>query len=131
MGLQLEVGGELHMEKMIKGIMAEHTTVQGLMDVTRSFGASDTVSWTFLENEMYKTGIVASMRGVILLKRQDNKPSKATIKLKMKSDTLTGLTSLFKKDKDADILYDPSHKALKDLQIFRFEMQNLSDLSVK
>ena len=51
MGMQLEVGGEFHIEKTVKGVMANHTTVRGSMDVTRSFGPNDTMSWAFLENE--------------------------------------------------------------------------------
>lgn len=56
MGAQLEVGGQFHTEETIKGTLADHTTVRG----------SSTVSWTFLENETDKTGVVTSMRGPIL-----------------------------------------------------------------
>lgn len=126
MGVQLEVGGEFHTEKTIKGVMTDHTTVRGSMDVTRSFGPSDTVSWTFLENETEKTGIVTSMRGAILLKRHDNKPFKAIIRMKVTADTLTGLTLLFKKDKkDADVLYDPSREAPEDLQMHATNLGNV------
>ena len=66
------------------------------------------------------------MRGTILLKRHDNKPFKAIIKLKETADTLTGLTLLFKKDKkDADILYDPSRKAPEDLQMHATNLRNV------
>lgn len=66
------------------------------------------------------------MRGAILLKRQDNKPFKAIIKLKVTADTLTGLTSLFKSDeKDADVLYDPSRKAPEDLQMHANNLGNV------
>lgn len=51
MGVQLEVGGEFYTEKIAKGVKTNHTTVRGSMDVTRSFGPNDTVSWTFLEND--------------------------------------------------------------------------------
>lgn len=51
---------------------------------------------------------------------------KAMIKLKVKTDTLTGITLPFKKDKkDAGVLYNPSRKAPKDLQMHTTDLGNV------
>jgi hypothetical protein len=99
------------------------------IDLLRSYGSKNAVSWGFFENPAAKTGVVTSLRGAILLKRRDFRSFKASVKVEATADTRSRITAVFQKDpKDADVLYDPTREAWKD---FGQYAENLGAVNLK
>jgi hypothetical protein len=108
-----EMGGELKAETTTGH---DKTLVRGSIDLLRSYGPKNAVSWALLENEA-KTGVACSLSGAILLKRDSMKPFKATVTLTAKVDTYSNISAIFKKDpKDDDIWYDPEKAPTESLR---------------
>jgi len=116
-GGMAEMGGELKTEKTTDRDKTDFTLVRGSSDVLRSYGPKNAVSWDFLENVTTKTGVVCSLRGAILLKRDSMKPFKATVTLKATADTYSTISTIFQKDpKDDDLWYHPEKEPTESLR---------------
>ncbi|KAI9928835.1 hypothetical protein ASPWEDRAFT_36636 [Aspergillus wentii DTO 134E9] len=125
-----QVGGDCRLERIVERETVHHTRVRGSIDLTRNYGPDDAVSWTLLENPTTKTGVVSSLRGVILLKRKSMERFKARVTLKAKVDTATTIGSMFENDpEDDDVWYDPNKAPTNRLH--KYDVDSLKEVDLE
>lgn len=118
-----QAGATLKLEKTIDRETTDYARVIGSSEATRGFGKKNAISWDFFENPTAKTGIVTSLQGAVLLRRKNMERFKATISLEVIADTFSRVTSVFKKEQDDDIFYDPRKASTSNLG--RYDVDNL------
>ena len=132
----VQAGGQLTHQRTIDQDVVSYTRIIGSVELLRDHGNSNAATWKLYENAMSKSGIVSSLQGVILVKRKTMKVFKASIGIEVKTDTVSKLGRLFRKDpKDDDILYDPNRKPTNNLlkydegKLGEVDLKSLSDVT--
>ena len=133
----VSISGDLKLEKTTDRDTSDAATIRGSIDLRgRNWGPKNIASWSLLENKTAKTGVVASMRTAILLRRKNLEHFKSTLTIEVSADTKTKLGSLFKTDPlDDDIWYDPSKDPTDRLRKYdvdnlgAFKLESVSDVS--
>jgi hypothetical protein len=105
-----EAGATLKREKVVTREMTYSTTVTGSIDLRgRNYGQPNCVSWTLLENPETKTGVPATMKAAILLKRRDEENFECAVSIKAKADWRTSVEWLVgSTPRDDPVLFDPT-----------------------
>ncbi|KAK8133279.1 hypothetical protein PG999_001452 [Apiospora kogelbergensis] len=127
-----QLGGEQKWEKAINRERTDATRVIGSIDLkNRTWGESNTASWTLLENESVKTGVPAHLLVAVLLKRPDEDMEfQCACKIRSSVDLVSRLVRLFgSKPKDDPILYNPT---LPSTSILRpYDLSNLGQIELQ
>jgi hypothetical protein len=126
-----EIGGELKLEKTTERDTWGATRVRGYIDLRgRNWGARNSASWTFLENEIAKTGVVTSMQAAILVRRRDMDHFRSSVAIKVSADARTQFGSVFKSTpKDDEVWFDPARKPTNRLKTY--DSDNLGTFDLK
>lgn len=125
-----ELSGTLKWEKTIDQETTDATHVVGsIYRLGADVGPDNAATWTLSENATVKTGVPASMRVGILLKRKTDDDFKCTVELTTKADFRTRMESLTGKREDDDpILFrttlPPTNK------LFKYDVDNLGSFDV-
>jgi hypothetical protein len=106
------------------------TTVVGSIDLLgRNYGQPNCASWTLLENATTHTGVPASMRVAVLLKRINEKPFQCVVKMNVKADFKSSLIALVgSKPVDDPVLFNPLLDSTNNLR--KYEEQGLGQLDL-
>jgi hypothetical protein len=113
--------GTMGWERSVSRDTSDQTTVTGSIDLKgRNWGKSNCASWTLLENKTTKTGVPASMRTAILLKRKDEDPFQCVVNIDASVDLKSSLERVFggkgREPKDDPVLFDPELEPTNNLQ---------------
>ncbi|KAK8103408.1 uncharacterized protein PG998_010441 [Apiospora kogelbergensis] len=106
-----QLGGEQKWEKAINRERTDATRIIGSIDLkNRTWGESNTASWTLLENDSVKTGVPAHLLVAVLLRRpEEDTKFQCTCTIRSSVDLVSRIARLFgSKPKDDPILYDPT-----------------------
>ena len=111
----------------------DHTSVTGSIDLKgRNWGPSNCASWTLRENKTDKTGVPASMRAAVLLRRKDDMQFKCVVKIDVEVDLTTKIERLFggkgRVPKDDPVLFDPELEPTNNLRKYDLEELGKVDL---
>lgn len=99
----------------------------------RNWGKSNCASWTLLENTTTNTGIAATMRMAVLLKRKNEEPFQGVVKIvdyKSKLENTFGRTP-----KDDPVLFHPGLEPTNKLREYdienlgAFDLESMSDVT--
>ncbi|KAI9793749.1 MAG: hypothetical protein M1833_000695 [Piccolia ochrophora] len=125
--------GTLGWQKTVSRDTSDQTTVTGSIDLKgRNWGRSNCASWTLLENKTAKTGIPASIRTAILLKRDDEEPFQCIVKLNASVDFKSTLERVFggkgRTPRDDPVLFDPTMEPTNKLYTYNIEELGKFDL---
>ena len=125
--------GKLDWEKSVSRDTSDNTTVVGSIDLKgRNWGASNCASWTLLENSTAKTGVAATMRSAILLRRKDEKAFQCVIKVEAVVDIKSRMERMFgakgTNEKDDPVLFDPEIGPTNKLRIYDVDELGSLDL---
>jgi len=126
-----ELGGTWKWEKAVTQQTHDATAILGFIDLKgRSYGASNAVSWTLLQNESMQTGVPSHVRTAVLLKRADDGEFSSTFKIKAKVDLVSAMGRLLSgaTPDDDPILYDPSLPPTNKLRTY--DTDNLGDVNL-
>lgn len=133
----LQADGGFKWEKTTSDAVTDATTVTGSIDLIGfSYGPNNCASWSLLENNTRKTGVPASVRVGVLLKRKNNEPFKCVVEIEAVADLRTGLESVFGfKPKDDPVLFNPLMKPTNNLMQYKtedlgmFDLESVSDVT--
>jgi hypothetical protein len=125
--------GTVGWEKSVSRDTSDQTTVTGSIDLKgRNWGKSNCASWTLLENKSAKTGVPASMRTAVLLKRKDESPFQCVVKIHASVDFKSTLERVFggkgREPKDDPVLFDPELEPTNNLRKYDIEELGTFDL---
>jgi hypothetical protein len=125
--------GTVGWEKSVSRDTSDQTTVTGSIDLKgRNWGKSNCASWTLLENKSAKTGVPASMRTAVLLKRKDESPFQCVVKIDASVDFKSTLERVFggkgREPKDDPVLFDPELEPTSNLRKYDIEELGTFDL---
>ncbi|KAK2055439.1 hypothetical protein LY76DRAFT_596058 [Colletotrichum caudatum] len=90
-----EVNASAKWEKIIARETTDATTVSGGKLVVNNMPPNRIAKWTLLENKTLKTGVPASIRVAVRIKRRDNAVFTCVPKLECKADVWTSMASFF------------------------------------
>lgn len=129
--------GGLKWEKKTNADISDATTVVGSIDLFEfGYGPNNCASWSLMENGTRKTGVPASMRVGLLLKRKTQDLFRCTVEIKAKADWGTRWENLFGfKPKDDPVLFNPELKSTNNLMKYQtenlsaFDLESVSDLT--
>ncbi|KAJ5682968.1 hypothetical protein N7462_006133 [Penicillium macrosclerotiorum] len=125
----LEIRGQLKHQKTVNRNAQNFTFVRGSIDVMRASGKPNAVRWDSIENPTTKTGVVWSLQGAILLKRETMEPFKAIVSLDVSVDTISSIDALFTKDREEDdVWYDPNKPPTN--RLLNYDVDNLSSVDL-
>lgn len=135
-GNYVNIGGGIH-EGVSKSFKIESgASVDGAMRMEgRNKGTKNQATWNLLENSTIGDGIPSFLRSAILLKRKNDDPFIATIKIEAKVDRWHSLGStiqnmLGKTPKDDPIIFDPGLKPVEEDIPTGMEIENLSAFDI-
>ncbi|KAI1498317.1 hypothetical protein F5X99DRAFT_393976 [Biscogniauxia marginata] len=133
-GAELSAG--VKWEKTISRQTTDATTVSGGKLVLHNIPPNRVAKWTLLENKKLKTGVPASMRVAVLIKRRDEKVFACFPKLECKADVWSSVEKFFGKvPEDDPVLLKPDVKPTNRLMVYDTEelgaidLQKLSDVT--
>lgn len=129
----VELGGELKAGQTVEREVEDATTLRGSIDlVGRNWGPKNAVSWTLLENQSTKTGVIRKMQSAVLLKRRDMSHFKASVTIKITADTVTNISSIFTRDpEDEDVWYNPDRTPSSTDRLQTYDTNNLGAINLK
>lgn len=129
-GSMVTVGVEGKWEKSVSRTSNDATTVVGSIDLLgRNYGQPNCASWTLLENATTRTGVPASLRAVVLLKRINEEPFQCVAKMKVKADFRSSLIALVgSQPADDPVLFNPLLDSTHNLRTY--EEQRLGQLDL-
>ena len=133
----LQADGEFKWEKTTIADVTDATTVIGSIDlIGYGYGPENCASWSLMENGTRKTGVPASIRVGVLLKRKSQEPFQCTVEIKAEADFRSELERLFgSKPKDDPVLFNPELKPTNSLMKYKtenlsaFDLESVSDVT--
>ncbi|KAH8881147.1 hypothetical protein GQ53DRAFT_754610 [Thozetella sp. PMI_491] len=113
---------EAKWEKTAERQTTDATTISGGIYTVGGVEPNRVAKWTLLENETLNTGVPATVRVGVLIKRLDEKVFTCMPKLKCKADKWTSVETVFSKiPKDDPVLLKPDAKATNKLMVYDLE----------
>ncbi|KAL4941935.1 hypothetical protein BDV06DRAFT_222631 [Aspergillus oleicola] len=106
----VNAGFTAKLEKLRIRDISDATTVSGSIELSDDVnsGECNCAAWTLLENQTRKTGVPASLRTGVLLKRENNAIFHAMVKISCVADWKTQLESMFGRiPMDDPVLFNP------------------------
>ncbi|PMD30166.1 hypothetical protein L207DRAFT_520307 [Hyaloscypha variabilis F] len=131
------LGLEAKWEKTVNRETTDATTVSGGRFVVNNQPPNCVAKWTLLENKTLKSGIPASLRVAVLIKRRDERDFACLPKLEVRADRWTRVLEKFsgKMPEDDPVILKPSKKPTNKLMVYDTEelgsvvLQSLSDIT--
>ncbi|EFQ29550.1 hypothetical protein CGRA01v4_14826 [Colletotrichum graminicola] len=131
-----EINASAKWEKTIARETTDATTINGGKLVVNNMPPNRIAKWTLLENKTLKTGVPASIRVAVRVKRRDEAIFTCIPKLECKADVWTSMGSFFNRVPEDDPLYlKPTMKPTNNLMDYDTEelgsvdLQKLSDVT--
>lgn len=131
-----ELGASAKWETTVARETMDATTVSGGKLVVKNVPPNRIAKWTLLENNTLKTGVPASIRVAVRIKRRDEAVFTCVPRLECKADNWTSLENFFGGVPEDDPVYlNPSLKSTNNLMAYDTEelgsvdVQKLSDVT--
>ncbi|KAH7310655.1 hypothetical protein B0I35DRAFT_396956 [Stachybotrys elegans] len=132
----VDIGASAKWEKTVNRETSDATTVSGGKLVLNNMPPNRVAKWTLLENKTLKTGVPASIRVAVRIKRRDEEVFHCVPRLVCKADKWTRLESFFGGvPEDDPVLLKPDMKPTNKLMVYDTEelgsvdLQKLSDVT--
>ncbi|KAK1636423.1 hypothetical protein BDP81DRAFT_394120 [Colletotrichum phormii] len=131
-----ELSASAKWEKTVARETTDATTVSGGKLIVKNVPPNRIAKWTLLENKTLKTGVPASIRVAVRIKRRDEAVFACVPRLECRADKWTSLETFFEGVPEDDPVYlNPSLKSTNKLMAYDTEelgsvaMQKLSDVT--